>query len=333
MKRFNLPPLDLIPGFEAAARTLSFTKAAEELSLTQSAVSRQIRALEDNLGVALFERHIRALTLTNEGRRLQRTVGEVLATLQETTNRIRADANTRHLTVTTTGGFASLWLIPRLARFTALHPDVDVRIQATYVSVPLDRGAADVAVRYARHDAVPAEAVRLFGEEVTLVCAPALMTSPRRLRTLKDLAQHTLLHLDTAHGILDWETWLTAEGLGSLKPAASLRFDNYEQLIQAARMGQGVALGIKRLVEHLIAQGELVVPFGQAMVSQRSYYVLRAPSPRPLPHIDAFTTWLKAEAEACLAQDAQEKPARRRVSSRRPAAPSSGAGRPARSRP
>jgi DNA-binding transcriptional LysR family regulator len=184
-----------------------------------------------------------------------------------------------------------------------LHPDVDVRIQATYVTVPLDRGAADVAVRYARHDSVPAEAVRLFGEEVTLVCAPALLARPRRLRTLKDLSQHTLLHLDTAHGILDWDTWLTAEGLGGLKPAASLRFDNYEQLIQAARMGQGVALGIKRLVEDLIARGELVVPFGQSMVSHRSYYVVRAPANRAQPHVDAFIAWLKSEADACLTQD------------------------------
>lgn len=330
MKRFNLPPLDLIPGFEAAARTLSFTKAAEELNLTQSAVSRQIRALEETLGVALFERRIRALALTNEGRRLQRTVEAIMSELQETTNRIRADANTRHLTVTTTGGFASLWLIPRLSRFTAMHPDVDVRIQATYVSVPLDRGAADVAVRYARHDAVPAEAVRLFGEEVTLVCAPSLLTPPRRLRALEDLSQHTLLHLDTAHGILDWDTWLTAEGLGGLKGAASLRFDNYEQLIQAARMGQGVGLGIKRLVEHLIAQGELVVPFGEAVASQRSYYVLRAPVPRAQPHVDAFVTWLKSEADACLAAEAQTASANVRVSSRPRAGRSSGAGRRAR---
>lgn len=328
MKRFSLPPLDLIPGFEAAARTLSFTKAAEELNLTQSAVSRQIRALEDSLGVALFERRIRALSLTNEGRRLQRTAEAVLSELQETTNRIRAEATTRHLTVTTTGGFASLWLIPRLARFTALHPDVDVRIQATYVSVPLERGAADVAVRYARHDAVPADAVRLFGEEVTVVCAPSLLARPRRLRTLKDLAQHTLLHLDTAHGILDWETWLTAEGRAGLKPTASLRFDNYEQLIQAARMGQGVALGIKRLVEHLIAQGELVVPFGPSVASQRAYYVLRAPAARAQPHIDAFVAWLKREADSCLAQDSAQASAR--VSSRPRAGRSSGEAPPAR---
>jgi LysR family glycine cleavage system transcriptional activator len=329
MRRFSLPPLDLIPGFEAAARTLSFTKAAQELNLTQSAVSRQIRALEDSLGVPLFERRIRALALTNEGRRLLRTVETVLGELQETTNRIRADANARHLTVTTTGGFASLWLIPRLSRFTTMHPDVDVRIQATYVSVPLDRGAADVAVRYARHDAVPADAVRLFGEEVTLVCAPSLLKPPRRLRTLSDLSQHTLLHLDTAHGILDWDTWLTAEGHGDLKGATSMRFDNYEQLIQAARMGQGVGLGIKRLVEHLIAQGELVVPFGEAVASQRSYYVLRAPTSRAQPHIDAFVDWIKREADACLLQDAAvaQAPTRSRVSSRPRAVPSSGAGR------
>ena len=232
----------------------------------------------------------------------------MLGQLQETTGRIRAEANTRHLTVTTTGGFASLWLIPRLARFTALHPDVDVRIQATYVSVPLERGAADVAVRYARHDSVAAEGVRLFGEEVTLVCAPSLLAGPRRLSALKDLSQHTLLHLDTAHGILDWDTWLTAEGLGNLKPAASLRFDNYEQLIQAARMGQGVALGIKRLVEQLITNGELVVPFGQSMASHRSYYVLRAPATRPQPHVEAFVGWLKSEADACLAADTEAKP-------------------------
>ncbi len=167
---------------------------------------------------------------------------------------------------------------------------------------------------------------------MTLVCAPALLAPPRRLRTLKDLTEHTLLHLDTAHGILDWDTWLTAEGLGGLKGAASLRFDNYEQLIQAARMGQGVGLGIKRLVDHLIAQGELVVPFGEAVASQRSYYVLRAPSARTQPHIDAFVAWLKSEADACLTHDAPAAtpPAPARISSRPRAGRSSGARRPAR---
>lgn len=324
MKRFHLPPLDLIQAFEAAARLLSFTQAGAELNLTQSAVSRQIRALEDSLGVALFERQIRALTLTNAGRHLQRTVEAVLAQLQAATDAVRAEAVARHLTVTTTSGFASLWLIPRLSRFTALFPEIDVRISATSTVVALERGAADVAVRYARHDVVPADAVRLFGEEVMPVCAPALVRKPRRLRTLHDLAAHTLLHHDTSSGILDWETWLTAEGLSNLKSAASLRFDSYEQLIQAARMGQGVALGIKSLVDDLIGRGELVVPFGQSMHSQRAYYVLRAPNGRHAPHIEAFVAWLKAEADACV------KP-RAPVSSRPPAARSGGAGRRARS--
>lgn len=333
MKRYSLPPLDLLLGFEAAARTLSFTKAAAELSLTQSAVSRQIRALEESLGVSLFQRHIRALALTGEGRVLLRSVEAVLTQLQDTTNALRAEVGTRHLTVTTTSGFASLWLIPRLSRFTAMMPDIDVRISATHQVVSLERGAADVAVRYARHDAVPGDAVRLFGEEVMPVCAPALTRKPKRLRRLEDLANHTLLHLDTSSGILDWETWATAEGLNGLKGVASLRFDSYEQLIQAARMGQGVALGIKSLVGDLIARGELVVPFGQSMHSQRAYYVLRAANGRlqhehPAPHVDAFVAWLKTEADACVGGGRGGGA----VSSQPPAATSSDAGKRARSK-
>src|SRR5262245_3582671 len=138
-RRFKLPPLDLIQGFEAAARNLSFTKAAEELFITQSAVSRQIRALEEHLGIALFERRHRTLVLTEAGRILQRAAGDLLERLQEVTDRLRSDAATPHLTVTTTSGFASLWLIPRLRGFTAVHPDVDVRISASYKAINLER--------------------------------------------------------------------------------------------------------------------------------------------------------------------------------------------------
>ncbi len=175
-KRFNLPPLDLIQGFEAAARTLSFTKAAEELFITQSAVSRQIRALEDHLGVALFERRPRTLVLTDHGRILQGAATEFLERLQDTTNRLRSDGGTPHLTVTTTGGFASLWLIPRLRSFTALHPDVDVRISASYKTVNLERSLVDVAVRYCQAEEAQEDAIRLFGEELFPICSPALMS-------------------------------------------------------------------------------------------------------------------------------------------------------------
>ncbi len=158
-KRFNLPPLELIQGFEASARTLSFTKAADELSITQSAVSRQIRALEEHLGVALFERRPRSLALTEQGRSLHRAATEFLEQLQETTNRLRTDGGAPHLTVTTTGGFASLWLIPRLRTFTALHPDVDVRISASYKTFNLERSLVDVAVRYCSEEEAPEGAI------------------------------------------------------------------------------------------------------------------------------------------------------------------------------
>jgi DNA-binding transcriptional LysR family regulator len=300
-KRFNLPPLDLIQGFEAAARTLSFTKAADELFITQSAVSRQIRALEDHLGVALFERRPRSLVLTDQGAVLHRAAAEFLERLQETTNRLRADSGTPHLTVTTTGGFASLWLIPRLRSFTALHPDVDVRISASYKTVNLERSLVDVAVRYCQAEEAPEDAIRLFGEELFPICSPALMRdNAQPIRTLGDLEQHALLHIDEARGPLDWDTWLAAQGHAGLRPAASIRFDNYEQMIQAALSGQGVAMGIGRLVSGLIDAGRLVAPFSRSMIGSRSYFVIRSTITRDRPHVQAFVDWLIEEAKAAL---------------------------------
>jgi DNA-binding transcriptional LysR family regulator len=327
-KRYNLPPLDLIQGFEAAARTLSFTKAAEELSITQSAVSRQMRALEEHLGVALFQRRPRSLALTGAGEALHRAAGEFLEGLQTATNRLRASAGTPHLTITTTGGFASLWLIPRLRGFTALYPDVDVRISATYKTVNLERSLVDVAVRYARHEEAPEGAIRLFGEELFPVCSPALQNEgPHPLRTPHDLQHHALLRMDEATGFLDWDTWLTAHGLADLKPAASIRFDSYEQMIQAALAGHGVAIGIGRLVGALMEQGRLVSPFCESVAGSRAYYIVRSETTGDRPHVRAFVDWLIAQASAVAAPQAPESP---RVSSPRPAARSNGAARPAR---
>jgi DNA-binding transcriptional LysR family regulator len=324
-KRFNLPPLDLIQGFEAAARTLSFTKAAEELAITQSAVSRQIRALEEHLGVALFERRPRSLALTEPGRSLHRAASELLERLQETTNRLRADAGAPHLTLTTTGGFASLWLIPRLRSFTALYPDIDVRISATYKTFNLERSLVDVAVRYCREEEAPEGAIRLFGEELFPVCSPALQNEgPHPLRALDDLRHHALLHMDEAMGFLDWGTWLTAQGLADLKPGASIRFDNYEQMIQAAIGGQGVAMGIGRLVSALMDQGKLVAPFCKSVIGARAYFLIRSQTTGERPHVKAFVDWLIEQAAAVSAGEG------RRLSSRPPGARSNGAGARAR---
>jgi len=326
-KRFNLPPLDLIQGFEAAARTLSFTKAAEELFITQSAVSRQIRGLEDHLGVSLFERRPRSLSLTENGRILHRAASEFLERLQETTDRLRTDGGSPHLTVTTTGGFASLWLIPRLRTFTALHPDVDVRISASYKTVNLERSLVDVAVRYCKEDEAPEGAIRLFGEELFPVCSPLLRTEgPNPLRALSDLEYFALLHMDEARDHLDWGTWLAAQGHAGLKPAASIRFDSYEQMIQAALSGQGVAMGIGRLVSGLIDSGELVAPFSKSVTGSRSYFIIRSANTRMRSHVQAFVDWLVEEARTALAVEGTEA-----LSSPPPAARSNGAARRARS--
>ena len=328
-RRFNLPPLDLIQGFEAAARTLSFTKAAEELFITQSAVSRQIRGLEDHLGVALFERRPRSLALTEKGRVLHRAATEFLERMQETTDRLRVDGGAPHLTVTTTGGFASLWLIPRLRTFTELHPDVDVRISASYKTVNLERSLVDVAVRYCKEEEAPEGAIRLFGEELFPICSPVLQAEGTHpLRTLPDLEHHALLHMDEARDHMDWDTWLTAQGHPGLKPAASIRFDSYEQMIQAALGGQGVAMGIGRLVSGLIDRGKLVAPFCKSVTGSRSYFIIRSANTRTRPHVQAFVDWLIEEAKTAIAVEGREA-----LNSPPPAARSNGAARRARSTP
>ena len=246
-KRYNLPQLGFFQGFEAAARNLSFTKAAEELFITQSAVSRQIKALEDHLGVRLFKRRPRSLVLTESGQMLYRLAADVLERLQAGTDQLRADSRARQLSITTTTGFASLWLIPRLQRFTSLNPDIDVRISATTEALNLERGLIDLAIRYCRPEAVPEGAVRLFGEEMLPVCSRALLRDRARpLKRPQDLKHHTLLHFDypgAEKTFMDWGTWLAALGIHDLKSAGALHFSQYEQMIQAAINAQGVALG------------------------------------------------------------------------------------------
>jgi DNA-binding transcriptional LysR family regulator len=300
-KRYNLPPLAFFQGFEAAARTLSFTKAAEELFITQSAVSRQIKALEDHLGIRLFERRPRSLALTESGHALHRMSADVLERLQAATDQLRAAHRTRQLSITTTTGFASLWLIPRLQRFTGLHPDIDVRISATTESLNLERSLIDLAIRYCAPDAAPDGAVRLFGEEMVPVCAPALLRDRARpLKRPQDLAHHVLLHFDYpgAHRLyMDWGTWLTSLGVGDLKAAGGLHFSQYEQMIQAAIAGAGVALGRQPLVNELVQSGTLATPFKQSVVGSRSYFIIESPLAAGKPYAHAFAAWLIEEVQ------------------------------------
>src|SRR5690349_3849116 len=186
MNRRNLPSLDLLKGFEAAARNLSFTKAASELFVTQSAISRQIQTLEDQLGVTLFRRHHRELRLTEEGQTLYKTAGEVLRLLREVAGRL-GSRPAGMLTVTTTVSFAALWLVPRLNDFRRLHPGIDMRLAATNEFQDLERGGIDLAIRYCTPKAAGSGALRLFGELVFPVCAKSLLAG-RRLGSPRDLS-------------------------------------------------------------------------------------------------------------------------------------------------
>ena len=295
----RLPALDLLLGFESAARHLSFTKAGEELFLTQSAVSRQIKDLEQQLGVPLFERRHRALALTEAGQQFYASAAQVLATMRTATERLRAQSGRRRpLSVTTTSSFAALWLIPRLAGFTRDHPGVDVRITADSRVQDLERDGLDLAIRHGPASLAGPNAVRLMGERVFPVCSPRLLKKIP-LDKPADLARHVLLQYDdpeVRHPWLHWKTWLEVERIADLRPAGTLIFSGYEQIIPAAVAGHGVALGRSPLVKDLIAARELVAPFKSSADPARAYFVVVPPAAEGRPEVADFVAWLKAEA-------------------------------------
>ncbi len=297
-RRDELPRLDLLRSFEVAARTLSFTLAAKELHLTQSAVSRQIQAMEDGLGLPLFERRHRALALTLAGQIMQRAAQDCLQRLRDATLSVRAIDAPRRVSVTTTPGFASLWLIPRLAKFTASHPQVDVRVSATLDVLDLERADIDVAVRFRpTSDGVGQP---LFEEIVVPVCAPSLLRGAAPLRQPSDLQQHTLLAMDLQGEMsltADWEPWFNIMGLAELRVKNTLRFSLYSDAITAAVAGHGVAIGRLPLLNEYLRDGRLVTPLQGRAASQRAYFVEL--SPRAMGNADALdlVQWLRSEGE------------------------------------
>ncbi len=298
----RLPSLDLLKGFEAAARLLSFTRAAEELYLTQSAVSRQIKQLEEQLGVALFERRHRALVLSPAGEQLYPAAAQVLTAMRGVTDRLHALSARRTLAVTTTHSFAALWLIPHLAGFTRTHAGVDVRIASDTRVKDLEREGLDVAIRHGPASLAGPNAVRLFGERVFPVCSPKLLRDPKRpLKRPADLAHQVLLQYhdpDGRHPWMHWKTWLEVEGLVELRPAGSLLFSGYEQIIPAAIAGHGVALGRSPLVREALASGELVAPFRRSADPARAYFAIVSKAAAGRPEVAEFVAWLRAEAAA-----------------------------------
>jgi DNA-binding transcriptional LysR family regulator len=304
-----LPPLDLLRGFESAARHLSFTRAGEELFLTQSAVSRQILALEEFVGLPLFERRHKALVLTEPGQAYYRVVAAALEQVREATRRLRETRKGHVLTVTTTVSFASTWLVPRLARFRRDHPGVDVRIKATHEVVDLDREGIDLAVRDCADNAAPPGAIRLVGEHLAAMASPAYIkeakAAKKPLGRPEDLRHHVLLYLHDPTGRwpwLSWAQWLERAGVEDFEPAGALTFDQYDQVINAAYHGQGVALGRMTLTQQHRKDKQLVTLFGRPQCLARAYHAVLGKGAAERPEVVRFVEWMKreigAEAEA-----------------------------------
>lgn len=295
----RLPPLNAVRAFEAAARHLSFTRAAEELHVTQAAISHQIKALEERLGLRLFDRRHRALALTPAGQRYLPGVRAAFERLAQATDQLVGAEARGPVTVTMIFSFATKWLLPRLGRFRAAHPEIEVRLTTSTQLIDFNRDDVDMAVRYGLGRWPGTDAVRLVSEDIFPVCAPALLKGKPPLRQPADLAHHALLHVSGFPE--DWQVWLTAAGLtGTVDPTRGQHFDMTMLALDAAANGLGVALGRTALVAGDLLAKRLVKPFELEVPLESAYYVV-TPARRTLtPKVVAFRDWLLQEAGASV---------------------------------
>ncbi len=298
----RLPPLNALRAFEAAARHLSFTKAAEELYVTQAAISHQVKALEEALGVQLFRRLNRRLMLTDAGQLYLPALTEAFDGIDAATGRLRADENAGSLTVSVANSLAAKWLLPRLPRFRERHPEIDVEISAADRLVDFGRDNADMGIRYGLGNYPGLKVDPLMEDTVFPVCSPQLVNGrlvdgPPPLRAPEDLRRHTLLHDDVGTGEApDWRRWLTAAGVTGVNAERGPRYSHSSLVLQAAIDGQGVALGRSSLVSLDLEAGRLVQPFGPTLPSHYACYVVSPVATAERPKIKAFRDWLIEEA-------------------------------------
>jgi LysR family glycine cleavage system transcriptional activator len=293
----RLPSLNGLRAFEAAARHLSFTHAASELNVTQTAISHQIRRLEQELGIRLFVRQNRALALTPEAKDYLPGVRAAFNDLRLATDRLLRRENDHVLTVSTLASLAAKWLLPRLSAFQEAHPGIDVRITTSTSLVDFKNDDVDAAIRYGRGQWPRLRADWLMADRLFPVCSPALLTGNRPLRCPEDLADHVLLH--TSGGTSDdWRLWLTAAGMpAQLSKHPGLTFDLTFMTVQAAIDGIGVAIGRTSYVEADIAKGRLVVPFKITLPADAGFYLVSPEARADSPKLSAFRQWLIASIQ------------------------------------
>jgi LysR family transcriptional regulator, glycine cleavage system transcriptional activator len=294
----RLPSLNGLRAFEAAARHLSFTVAASELNVTQTAISHQIRRLEEELGIRLFVRQNRALALTPQARDYLPGVRAAFNDLRLATDRLLRKGDDHVLTVSTLASLAAKWLLPRLSTFQESHPGIDVRITTSTGLVDFKSGNVDAAIRYGRGLWPGLRADWLMADQLFPVCSPALLTGNRPLRCPEDLRDHVLLHTSNANSD-DWRLWLTAAGLPTdLSKQPGVTFDLIFMTVQAAIDGIGVAMGRTSYVEADIAKGRLVVPFKITLPADAGFYLVSPETRADSPKLAAFRQWLIASVQS-----------------------------------
>jgi LysR family transcriptional regulator, glycine cleavage system transcriptional activator len=297
----HLPPLSALRAFEATARLRSFGKAAAELNVTPAAISHQIHALEEDLGVRLFHRLNRSIELTTSARVLLPGLSDAFAGIHDSVRRLRAHNDTGTLTVTASPSIAAKWLVLRLHRFQERHPEIDVRISTTDDVIDLTRGDFDLAIRYGtgRYPGLTVEL--LMQNEVFPACSPRLLEEGPPLRTPEDLRHHALIHdqaVDRDPLAPTWAMWLKAAGVAGVPAAAGLSFSVGYMALDAAIAGHGVVLAYSTIAAADLAAGRLVRLFSLALPDLFAYYIVTAPGALERPKVRAFRDWLREEADA-----------------------------------
>ena len=289
----RLPALNALKSFEAAARHESFTRAAEELCVTQGAVSHQVKALEEELGIKLFNRERQRLVITESGREYLGVVRDALDRIALGTERLMQRQSSGALTISTSPDFAAKWLVHRLGRFAETHPDIDLRVSATMHHVDFAREEVDLAVRHGEGTWTDMHLQRLSPEQLFPVCSPKLIDGRRRLSRPGDVLKFPLLHLDA--GKKDWSNWLEAAGVVDEPPAGPV-LNRASMLIDAAVDGQGIALARTTLAAGDLISGRLVRPFAVNLRLSKTYWIVCPKATAMLPKIKRARDWLLAQA-------------------------------------
>ena len=290
---FNrLPPLSALRGFEAAARLNSFSKASNELFMTQSAISHQVKLLEDYFGQALFKRVNRTVEVTDAGVDFLKTTQLVLSQLQKGTVRLEFFNKPGLVVLDTSPAFASKWLMERLPEFKSAHPEIDAWVYTKYSQESLEHAEVDLAVWLGNGDWPGVDCIQLFEDEVTPLYAPSMLQPGQKIESYEDLTQFPLIHVEQVERREDWHAWFSEVELPEAESVAGYNFNDSGLALDCALSGQGVVLGSAFLARDLIESGQLVRPFDKGLATERNYYLVYRSDKRDNENVEAMASWI-----------------------------------------